>query len=47
MKTCHNLNITVLTTGGYASSLNIKSDIPNKTLDNITGALLLKSSHKK
>ena len=47
MKTCHNMNIVVQTTGGDASSLNGKSEIPNKTLDNITRALLLNSSHKK
>ena len=47
MRTCHNMNIIVQTTGGYASSLNGKSEIPNKTLANITRALLLNSSHKK
>ena len=47
MKTCHNMNIIVQTSGGDASSLNGKSEIPNKTLDSITRALLLNSSHKK
>ena len=47
IKTCHNMNIIVQTTGGYESSLNGKSESPNKTLDNITRALPLKSSHKK
>ena len=47
MNTCHNMNIMVQTTGGYASSLNGKHEIPNKTLANITRSLLLKSSHKK
>ena len=47
MRTCHNMNIIVHTTGGDASSLNGKSKSPNKTLANITRALLLKSSHKK
>ena len=47
MKTCHNMNIIVQTTGGDASSLNGKSESPNKTLANITRALLLNSSHKK
>ena len=41
------MNIIVQTTGGYDSSLNGKSEIPNKTLDNITRALFLNSSHKK
>ena len=47
MKTCHNMNIIVQTAGGYASSLNDKSEIPNKKIANITRDLLLKSSHKK
>ena len=47
MKACYNMNIIVHTTGGYASSINGKSECPNKTLDNITRALLLNSSHKK
>ena len=41
------MNIIVKITGGDASSLNIKIESPNKTLANITRALLLKSSHKK
>ena len=36
MKTCHNMNITVHTTVGYASSFNGKNESPNKTLSNIT-----------
>ena len=36
MSTYHNMNIIVQTTVGYASSLNGKSESPNKTLDNIT-----------
>ena len=47
MKTSHNMNIIVQTTGEYASSLNGKSENPTKTLANIKRALLLKSSHKK
>ena len=47
MKTCHNMNIIVQTTGGDASSLNGKSESPNKTLDNITRAIFLNSSNKK
>ena len=47
MKTCHNMNIIVQNTGGNDSSLNGKSEIPNKTLANITRAILLNSSHKK
>ena len=41
------MKIIVKTTGGYEYSLNGKTEIPNKTLDNITIALLLNSSHKK
>ena len=47
MRTCHNTNIIVQTKFGDASYLNDKSESPNKTLANITGALLLKPSHKK
>ena len=36
MRTCHNMNIIVQTTGGDASSLNGKSESPNNTLSNIT-----------
>ena len=46
MKTCHNMNIIVKNTVGDASYLNGKIEIPNKTLSNITRALLLYSSHK-
>ena len=41
------MNIISQTTGGDASSLNGKSEIPDKTHANITRALLLNSSHKK
>ena len=41
------MNIIVQTTGGDASSLHGNSKSSNKTLANITRALLLKSSHKK
>ena len=41
MKTCHNMNIIVQTTGGDVSSLNGKSEIPNKTPANITRYLLM------
>ena len=47
MRTCHNMNIIVQTTGGDSSSLNGKSESPNKTLANIKRALLINSSHKK
>ena len=47
IKTCHNMNIIVQTTGGDASSLNGKIESPNKKLSNITRNILLKSSHKK
>ena len=41
------MNIIVQNIGGDASSLNGKSESPNKTLASITRDLLLKSSHKK
>ena len=41
MNTCQTMNIIVQNTGEYASSLNGKSESPNKTLSNITGGLLL------
>ena len=47
LKTCHNMNTIVQTTGGYESSLNGNSETPNKALDNTTEALLMNSSHKK
>ena len=47
MKTCHNMSIIVQTTGGSASSLNVKIESRNNTLDNITRAILMNSSHKK
>ena len=47
MKTYHNMNIIVHTIGGYTYSLNGKSESHNKTLANITRALLLNSNHKK
>ena len=47
MKKCHTMNSIVQTTGGYAYSLNGKSESPNKILANIKIALLLNSSHKK
>ena len=47
MRTCHNKNIIVHTTGGDASSCNGKIKSPNNTLANITRALLLNSRHKK
>ena len=47
MRTCHNMNIIFQTIGGYASSLNGKSESHNKTLANITRSILLYSSHKK
>ena len=40
-KTCNKMNITVQTTGGYASSINGKNESPNNTLDNTTRAFLL------
>ena len=46
MKTCHNTNIIVKTKGGDAPSINGESEGLNKTLSNITRALILKSSHK-
>ena len=47
MRTCHNMNIIVRTIGGDSSSINGKSEIPNKTLANITRYLLLKPNNKK
>ena len=47
MKTCHDMNIIVRTTGGDASSINGKILNPTKTLANITRDILLNSSHKK
>ena len=47
MRTYHSMNIIVEITGGDVSSLNGKSESPNKTLANITRALLMNSSHKK
>ena len=47
IKTCHNMNIILQNTGGYASSINGKSESPNETLANIARALFLNSSHKK
>ena len=41
------MNIIFQITGGDASSLNGKSEIPNNTLANITRDLLLKSIHNK
>ena len=40
MKTCHNMNIIVQTTGWNASSLNGKIESPNNTFANTTRALL-------
>ena len=47
MKTCHNMNIIVQTTGVYASYINGKIGSPNKKIANTTRSLLLNSSHKK
>ena len=47
MRTCHNMNIIVQTTGRDASYISGKSESPNKTLANITRALFLKSRHNK
>ena len=47
MRTCHNMNIIVQTTGGDESSLNGKSESSNKTPANTTIDILLKSIHMK
>ena len=47
MKTFHNMNTIVQNTGVDASSINSKSESPNKKLANITRAFLLNASHKK
>ena len=41
MRTCHDMNIIVQTTDGYAYSINSKMESPNKTLYNITRELIL------
>ena len=41
------MNIIVQNKGGDAFSINMKAEIPNNKLDNITRALLLNSSKKK
>ena len=41
------MNIIVQNTGGDTSSLNGKSEIPNKILTDITRGLLIKSINKK
>ena len=47
MSKCHNMKTTVQNTCGYAYSIRSKIKTPNKTLYNITTALLLNSIHKK
>ena len=47
MRTFHNMKILVQTTGVEISSINVKSEIPNKTLENFTRTLLINSTHKK
>ena len=47
MNKCHNVNIIVHNTCGDATSLDVKSESPNKILAKITRALLLNSTHKK
>ena len=47
IRTCHYMNIITQTICGYSSSLNGNNERPNKTLNNITRAFLMKSSHKE
>ena len=47
MNTCNNMNITVQTTDGDASSLNDKIQISNNILADIKRSLLLELSHNK
>ena len=47
MKACHDMNITVKTTGGDASSINGKIESPNMTFANIIIALLPNLSNNK
>ena len=47
MNTCHNINIIYQTMGGDSYSRHGTSKSLNNTISNITGALLLNSSHKK
>ena len=42
IRACHNMNIIVQTTGGDASSINGKTEIPTNTLANTTRDLLMK-----
>ena len=42
IKTCHNMNIIVQTTGVDASSINGKRESPNKTIANIKRDIILK-----
>ena len=41
------MNIIVQNTSGYASSINVKIESPNKTFVNITRYILLNSSQNK
>ena len=47
MRKCHKMNIIVQNTGGDASSLNVKSESPNKNISNTTKYILLNSSHEE
>ena len=44
---CHKMNIIVQTTGGDESSINVNIKTPNKSLENNTRSLLMKSIHNK
>ena len=47
MNTCHDMNTIVQTTCGDESSINGKSESPNKTLDHIKKYFILNLSNKK
>ena len=46
VRTCHNMNIVVQNKGRNESYLNGNIEISNKTLSNVTRALILNSSRK-
>ena len=47
VRTYHDISIVVHNTGGDASSLHVKSEIPNKTLVKITTFIFVNSIHNK
>ena len=47
MRTCHNMYVIVQTIGGYASSIDAKSESLNMTLSDTEIALILNSNNMK